>query len=133
MIPATLKTVRAPVCLLLLSVILCFDASAFTDLKSFAGEWRTKKDRAGKSAITLIILQGKSGLHGKVLLAKLDGTHLDLPIEDAKVAGNALSFHSKDGETTFWWHLTLRKNTRSGFLKGAVGELLIEEKVEKQR
>src|SRR5262245_39957260 len=127
------KAAKMLVCLLLLFVILCSGASAFADLKSFAGEWRTKKDRWGESAITLIILRAKSGLHGKVLLANPDGTHLDLSIVEPKITGNVLSFHSKDGETTFWWHLTLRKNSRDGFLRGAVGEMLIEEKVEKQR
>lgn len=101
-------------------------------MKAFAGVWKTRTSTVThKANITLnLALDAESQLGGTVRFVNPNRSQTTVRIVFTTFANNVLAFQTDDG---FSWQLVLTKNSRVAALKGSAHELLIEERVAKQR
>ena len=100
----------------------------------FAGKWQTKSSPVtGQHAfiINIVVNEGKFG--GTVVLGNPDGSEIEAEIINPELSENALEFQTKIRNDTFDWRLTLKKGNREGLLHGSIREMVIDERVVKQR
>jgi hypothetical protein len=118
----------------LLAVLLCFSVVAPAE-SQFAGKWQTKISPAtGKHSITLNIVVNEGKIGGTVVLVNPpDRSELESPILNPELSGTTLKFETNHKNDKFSWQLTLKKDSREGLLHGSLGEMLIDERVVKQR
>ena len=101
----------------------------------FAGKWQTKKSSlTGKHSITVNIALKEGKASGTVILVNPpDGSEIQSEMLNVERSGNTLDFETKDRNDTFHWRLTVEGDRRRGRLYGSIGEMLIDEKVLKNR
>jgi hypothetical protein len=118
----------------LLVVVLAGFSSLAIGQAQFAGKWQTKKSSTtGKHSITVNIVMNEGKASGAVVLVNPDASKIEQAIFDVELHNDTLEFETKDRDTTFHWRLTLEKGDRRGRLHGSIGEMLIDEKVVKNR
>lgn len=101
---------------------------------AFIGTWETHKvSRSARAAITVVVRQKTNTHTGNVYLANRDGSSRELTFDRSSQDGDTLKFTTPMDQELFYWSLTLRKGGKSGVLKGSYHEMLIEEKVTRQR
>lgn len=116
--------------LIVFAVLL--SAQAFAQSGNFAGMWETRKPAStSRAAITVSIIKRDSGFAGTVYLADRDGGSSRLTFEKALQVADTLKFETPWNGEIFYWELTLGKRPKSGTLKGAYHEMLIDEPVQK--
>lgn len=101
-------------------------------MKAFAGVWKTRTSAVTHLAnITLTLApDAESLLGGAVKFVNPNGSQTTVKIVFATLMNNVLAFQTDDG---FSWKLIPTKNSWVAMLKGSAHELLIEERVTKQR
>lgn len=101
-------------------------------MKALAGVWKTRTSTAThKANITLnLALDAGSQLGGTVRFVNPNRSKMKVRIVFATLTNNVLAFQTDDG---FSWQLVPTKNSSVATLKGSIHELLIEERVTKQR
>lgn len=121
-------------CVLCCMALLCLSSLAFAQAQ-FAGKWQTKISPAtGKHLFTVNLEVRDKKVTGTVVLVDpVDGNEIESDIFNAEQNTGALEFETKVRQGTFHWRLTLAKGNREGLLHGNVGELVIDERVVKQR
>lgn len=112
-----------------------FGLTLYPDWLQFLGKWQTRISRRwGKHLFTLNIEVQEGNLTGTmVLVDPVDGSEIKSEIVNAKSIGNAFEFQTKVMKSAFDWRLTLTKGNKKGLLHGSTGELVIDERVEKER
>jgi len=116
-----------------LAVLVCLSVVAPAQ-SQFAGKWQTKISPArGKHSITLNIVVNEDKVDGKVVLVNPDRSESESPILNPELKRTTLKFETSLGNDKFNWRLTVKKGSREGLLHGSVGEMLIDERVVKQR
>ena len=120
--------------LYVLGVVFLLVIVAVAQSQIFAGTWHTPKSRlTGRANLSAKLVQLPETLSGSVIFVNPDGTILELPITKPEIKGNTLDFQTIDHGSTTYWSLTVTKNFRKGILKGSQHEMLIEEKVQRDR
>ena len=131
----------------LLSVLL-LATTTVAQLEQFLGTWEIRKSpTTGRANLTVTIVRAGDTIGGTVTFLNPDGTTTQRPIahtefrgttitkslvSHTEFKGTTLDFQTGDHDAIMHWSLTLT-HAESGFLRGDQGELLIEEKVKKQR
>jgi len=99
----------------------------------FSGKWQTiTSPVTGKHSITVNIVVNEGKFIGTVILVSPDRSEIESPILNPQLTGKTLKFQTVVKKDTFEWCLTLDKEN-SGALHGSVGEMVIDERVIKQR
>jgi hypothetical protein len=108
----------------------------------FVGRWQTKLSPVTqKHNITVNIAVTEDKLGGTIVLVNPDLSEIELPILNGEVKGDTFMFKTNDQGNLFEWWLVTTKNRKWGILHGSdrrpakggqSGEMLIEEKVNKQ-
>jgi hypothetical protein len=93
----------------------------------FAGRWQTRKN-----AITVDIAFTEGEVSGTVVFLDPQKYRWEMAASNFHESGNALEFETNDKLDTWRWRLTVASKTK-GLLHGSVREMLIDERVRKQR